>query len=209
MPVGAAIGASVVGAGASVYGANKAAKSSKNALTAQQGQLDKVWGSVNPFLTAGNTALTNMQNPNASFMASPDYEYTKNQALDGVTQNKAVNGLLRSGSALGAVTQKAGDVASQQFGNWWNRQQGVASMGLQANQIGAGLAGQAVGAIGTNGANQGNAALTMGNAIGQGAGSIADLMAQYGGSTTGSSYTDSAAGNPIPQDLTKSWVTGG
>jgi hypothetical protein len=203
MPVGAAIGSAVVGAGATVYASNKAAKASKNALNAQQGQLDKVWGSVNPFLQSGNDALAKLNNPNASFMASPDYAYRKSQALDGVTTNKAVNGLLRSGSALGAVTQKASDLASGEFGNWWNRQSGLATMGLDANRIGAGLAGTAVNAIGTNGANQGNAALATGNAIGGFAGSIGDLINQYGGGNSqGSSYSpESQTTMPIPEEM--------
>lgn len=192
MPVGATIASAAVGAGASIYGANKAAKASSSALGAQQAQLDKVWGSVNPFLQAGNTALSNLQNPNASFMASPDYKYRLGQSLDGVTQNKAVNGLLRSGSALSAVTQKAGDMASGEFGNWWNRQSGLATMGLDANRIGAGLAGTAVNAIGTNGANQGNAALASANALaGFGGSTIDALMSQYGGGASASSYGSS------------------
>jgi hypothetical protein len=161
MPVGAAIGSAVVGAGATVYASNKAAKASKNALNAQQGQLDKVWGSVNPFLQSGNDALAKLNNPNASFMASPE------------------------------------------FGNWWNRQSGLATMGLDANRIGAGLAGTAVNAIGTNGANQGNAALATGNAIGGFAGSIGDLINQYGGGNSqGSSYApESQTTMPIPEEM--------
>lgn len=198
MPVGAAIGSAVVGAGASIYGANKAAKASKNALGAQQAQLDKVWGSVNPFLTAGNDALGRISDPSqvlSNFQASPDYKFRLGQSLDAVTQNKAVNGLLRSGSALNAVTQRAGDLASGEFGNWWNRQSGIAGMGLDANRIGAGLAGQGVQAIGVNGANQGNAALATANAFGNAGGSIIDaLMTKYGSgsgsSTDASSYGD-------------------
>jgi hypothetical protein len=202
MPIGAAIGSAVVGAGATVYSANKAAKASKNALNAQQGQLDKVWGSVNPFLEAGNKALTNLQNPNANFMASPDYKFRLGQSLDAVTTNKGVNGLLRSGSALNAVTQRAGDLASGEFGNWWNRQSGLATMGLDANRIGAGLAGTAVNAIGTNAANQGNAALATGNAIGQFGGSIADIINQYGAGSQGSSYApESQTTLPIPPEM--------
>jgi hypothetical protein len=201
MPIGAAIGSAVVGAGATIYSANKAAKASKDALGAQQGQLDKVWGSVNPFLQSGNDALSKLNNPTASFQASPDYAYRRDQALQGVTTDKAVNGLLRSGSALGAVTQKASDLASTEYGNWWNRQSGLATMGLDANRIGAGLAGTAVNAIGTNAANQGNAALTTGNAIGGFAGSIGDLINQYSGGSgsSGSSYTPSGA-TPDPNE---------
>jgi hypothetical protein len=201
MPVGAAIGSAVVGAGASIYGANKAAKASKDTLGAQQAQLDKVWGSVNPFLTAGNDALGRISDPaavTANFQASPDYKYRLGQSLDAVTNNKAVNGLLRSGSALSAVTQKAGDMASSEFGNWWSRQSGLAGMGLDANRIGAGLAGTSVNALGANGANQGNAALTTANALGSAGGSIIDaLFSKYGSGGSAGSSTDASSYNTM------------
>jgi hypothetical protein len=190
MPItGAILGAGALSAGASAYGASQAAGASKSGLAQQQAQLDKVWSSVNPWLTAGQGALQKLQSPAASFEASPDYNFVKGEALNGVVQNKAVNGLLRSGSALTAVQNRAANLGSTEFGNWWNRQSGLATQGLDANRIGAGLAGTAVNAIGTNTANQGNADIAMANSFGQFGGSALDaLMSKYGASGSGSSY---------------------
>jgi hypothetical protein len=135
MPItGAILGAGALSAGASAYGASQAAGASKSGLAQQQAQLDKVWSSVNPWLTAGQGALQKLQSPAASFEASPDYNFVKGEALNGVVQNKAVNGLLRSGSALTAVQNRAANLGSTEFGNWWNRQSGLATQGLDANR---------------------------------------------------------------------------
>lgn len=204
MPIGATIGSAVIGAGANIYGANKAAKASKNALGAQQAQLNRVWDNVNPWLDAGKGALGQISDPSkvlGNFQASPDYQFRLGQSLDGVTQNKAVNGLLRSGSALSAVTKRAGDLASGEFGNWWNRQSGLADKGLDANRIGAGLAGTAVNAIGANGTNQANAALSQANSMGELGGSIIDVLAQkYGGQGGGGAGGGTSSYGNIPAE---------
>jgi len=201
MPIGAVIGSAVVGAGASVYSAKKAKKASNNALDQSQAQLDKVWGTVNPFLKSGEEALGRISDPaavNANFMESPDYKFRLDRGLDAVTTNKAVNGLLRSGSALKAVTGFGQDLASSEFGNWWGRQKSLADQGLQASGIGAGLAGQGINAIQTNASNQGNAAIATGNAIGTGVGSIFDIIAKYGGGGGASSSQSASSYAPNP-----------
>lgn len=205
MPVGIALGTAAIGAGASIYGAASAAKSSRNALKAQMAQVDRTWGAVNPWLTAGSSALGQISDPTkvlGNFQASPDFNFRKSQALDAVTQSKAVSGLLRSGSALNAVTQRAGDLASAEFGNWWNRQSGLSTQGLTAANIGAGTLNAASNAIGTNGANQGNAGIATGNALGDLGGSLMDILGKYGGSSTGgtSSYANSTAYSHAPPE---------
>jgi hypothetical protein len=186
MPIGAiaSIGSAVIGAGASIYGANKAKKASDKALAAQQANIDKVWTNVNPWLTAGSGALGRISDPSKvmqNFQESPDYQFRLGQGLNAVTTNRAVNGLLRSGSALKAVTGYASNLASGEFGNWWNRQTGLATGGLEANRIGAGLAESQNQNIGVNAANAGGAAISNGNTIGQLGGSLADIIARYGG----------------------------
>lgn len=192
MPIAAAIAvAAVAGGAATVYSANKAAGASSKALTAQMAQQDKIRADVEPFLTSGKNALMRITDPasvNANFMASPDYNFRLKSGLDAVTQNKAVNGLLKSGGALKAVTKYAGDTASGEFGNWWNRQSGLVNEGLTAENAAAGVANNNTNAIGANATNQGNAALASGNAIGSTAGSLADLIAKYSPPPTSSSY---------------------
>lgn len=224
---------------------------SLNAITASQlaarDANNGVWSDyrsgLTPYLDAGRTAVGNLANPNASFAVSPDYNFRLSQGEDAVTTNKAVNGLLKSGSALKAVNDYAQNTASGEFANWWSRQQGLAGTGIQAEGLDAtGASGQvganksaadtisnatqananaisnaavgagntntnvAVGAadntaqaianatqsnnnaIQANATNQGNAALATANGVSTGIGSIADLLAKYGGQTTASSY---------------------
>jgi hypothetical protein len=184
MPIGATLASAAITAGSSIYGASKAAGTSKNALASQQAERDKVWGAVNPFMTAGQSALGQVSDPTqvmANFQASPDYQFRKDQALGAVTQDKSVNGLLRSGSALSAVAGRASDLAGGEFGQWWNRQTGLADYGLKGAQIGAGVAQDAARDIGNNGVNQANSQLSIANSFGKLGGSLVDVFAGKGG----------------------------
>lgn len=178
MPVGASIAvASVIGAGAQIYSTNKAAKISQNAT-------NTIRGEVQPYTAVGVDALGRISNPNTmmqAFQASPDYQYRRDQAIEGVSQARAVNGLLRSGPALRGVTGVASDMASGEFGNWYNRQSGLAQMGLNAEATSAG-------ALNNNASNQGNAAISVGNTIAGTAGSISDLITRYGGGPAKTNY---------------------
>lgn len=208
MPVGGAIlGAGAIAGGASIYGANKAAKASKKGmdaqiliadknLAAQKEQLERVWKSVDPFLTKGTELFGQLADPAkamAAFYESPDYNFRKNEAMDSLLTNKATSSLLRSGSALRGAADRISNVAANEWGSWWQRQSGLAGAGLEGARIGAGLAGSAVGAlnantsavsgaIGSNAANQGNAAIATGNAIGGFAGdALGAILSRWGG----------------------------
>lgn len=196
MPVAVPLAAAAVTAGASIYSSKKQAKGIKDAQQASQAGADLIRADLSPFREAGVGALGRISNPNdvlKNFMASPDYDYRKGQAMDAVTTNRAVNGLLRSGSALKGVTGVASNLASSEFGNWWNRQSGLAQMGQNA-------AAQNAGAIQSNAENQGNGAIAAGNNSAGLAGglatSITDLIAKYSGSSAPggtSSYTPAPA----------------
>ena len=114
-----------------------------SALTANN---DKVQAAYAPYSTAGTTALAALSDPTNAFEASPDYQYRLSQGLEGVTQNHAVGGTLHSGATLQALQAEGQNLAANEFGNWWNRQSGLAGMGLSAT----GAAAQA----GTDYANQ-------------------------------------------------------
>ena len=103
-----------------------------------------------PYTSAGTNALANLADPNKNFQASPDYQFRLNQGLNAVTQNKAVNGLLQSGSALKGINDYAGQSASQEFGNWWGRQAGLAGLGAGATGNLVNLGTQTASQIGQN-----------------------------------------------------------
>lgn len=150
--LGSAAGAATVSAGlgavSSIYGASQqskaaeaAAKASKKAtdasLTLQRDIYNQNRADQEPWRQAGVNALGQLADPNANFQASPDYAFRMNEGLKGVTQNRAVNGLLNSGSALRGLNDYAQNTASNEFGNWWNRQSGLAGVGQAANNSNA------------------------------------------------------------------------
>ena len=191
-----------ISAGASINASNKAAKASKDALAAQMAQQQKVWDAASPYLEQGKNALLRISDPTkvlSNFQASPDYQFRLSQGMDAVGTDKAVNGLLRSGSALKALSNYAQNTAAGEFGNWWQRQSGLAGMGENALATAGGVANANSQAIGQNATNQGNAAIANGNAIGQLGGSVADILGRYlpggggGGGGGGSSYSSAAS----------------
>ncbi len=70
--------------------------------------------------TPGYQMLGNDQT--AQYQQSPGYQYAVNEALKQVQGQSSARGLLESGSALRAMTDRAQGMAQQDYGNWWNRQ---------------------------------------------------------------------------------------
>lgn len=185
---------------------------------------------INPLYKSAATALSD---PTNNFAASPDYAYRVGQGVNAVNTDKAVNGLLKSGSALKAVTTFGQNTGAAEFNNWWQRQAGLltgtgnlinSATGSQnnarTNQANAitnaatGTAGQAVSAIGNansstndaigaNAVNQGNAAITGANSINSSLGSITDFLSKYNGSGTSSSYAPANTNTYLNNDGTR------
>lgn len=179
MPIGAAIGATVVSAGASLAGtaiaSHNQSKAASNALQYQQ----QIRSDVQPYLTAGKNALGMIDNPNAlaaNYTSSPGYKWALGQGENAVLQNKAMNGLLRSGGAMKALDTYATGAASQDFNNWWTQQYDIAKLGSDAEGTAAGVANNSGNIQLNNAAQQGNAAISTGNQIGKLSGSLASLF---------------------------------
>lgn len=160
------------------YQQNKATKSaekiSREALAQQKEQQERVWGAVDPYMKSGNAAMDRLENPAEYFTPSAGYQFRLGQGLDAVGTNQAVNGLLRSGGAMKALNDYAQGAASQEYGNWWNQQAGIANMGLSGAGIGAGVANANSAAISADASNRANAGFARANAWG-------DLAGQIGG----------------------------
>ena len=199
MPV-AMIASAAISGGAAVYGASQQSKAAKKAASAQQRATDQTLqlqreqynqtrADQEPWRLAGVNALGQLADPNANFQASPDYQFRMNAGLEGVTQNRAVNGLLNSGSALRGLNDYAQNTASNEFGNWWNRQSGLAGVGQAANQAnqqaGSNYANNSGNALMNNANQQGQSAYYQANAQAQGAGQLAGAIGwglqNYGG----------------------------
>jgi len=188
---GAAVASTAVGLGASIYGANKQADAAKDAanqsrlatdasLALQKQIYDQNRADQEPWRLAGQGALNQLADPNANFMASPDYQFRMQQGLEGVTQNRAVNGLLKSGSALRGLNDYAQNTAAGEFGSWWNRQAGLANAGQAANtqnaQSGSSYANASQNALSNNAQAQMQSSYYQGNVAAQGAGQVAGAI---------------------------------
>jgi len=186
---GALLG-SIVGGIGQASSARSAARTSAAALRAQQEQQGKVWGAVDPYMKAGGGAVANLTDPNA-FMTSPGYQFRLDQGLEATAGNRAVNGLLRSGGAMKALTNYAQGAASDEFGKYNAQQMGIAQLGLQGAGIGAGVANANSAAIGQDATNRANAGMAGANAWSGIAGQVGgafDRMRTPAPSTKMSSY---------------------
>jgi hypothetical protein len=150
------IGSSLLGA----LGANKAAGIQSDAANASIEELRRQYeqnrADQMPWLEAGRSALGRLQDPNG-FQASPDYEFRRNQGMRGIGNYFGARGGAFSGNALKALNEYNSNLASGEFGNWFNRQASMAGLG-QATAQGLGAAGA------NNAANIGNSLMAGGNA---------------------------------------------
>ena len=154
---GVAIGSALLGASASKKAAKTQANAADAAAAESARQYDTTRADLAPWMQAGQNALGKLQDPNASFMASPNYAFTKQQGMEGIQNQFAARGGAQSGNALKALADFNSNLASGQFNNWWNQQAGLAGVGQAATN--------ASGAFGANAANvQGNALMNAGDA---------------------------------------------
>lgn len=69
-----------------------------------------------------NGQLTGGLDPN-NFQADPSYQFRKQQGMDGIQSSAAAGGGLLSGAALKSLNRYNSDLASQEYGNAWGRDQ--------------------------------------------------------------------------------------
>ena len=180
-PAGAAAGAALGGGleeatgggttGAVREAANTSAAANDRALALQQRMYEEGVARQQPRLAVGNNALAQMQSgafaqPGpfrfgaGDLVLDPGYEYRLAESEKALKRRQSVGGNLFSGGALTAATRNAQDMASQEFGNAYNRaltgyNADVARSNTGYNRL-AGLAdvGQTAGTqIGTAGQN--------------------------------------------------------
>jgi hypothetical protein len=114
-----------------------------------------------PWRQAGMGALGRLNSAStgdmSNFFASPDYNFRRNEGQRDIGNSFAARGGAASGNALRALAEFNSSMASSEYGNWWNRQAGLAGVGQQANTQ--------IGHAGQNYANQsGNALMQAGDA---------------------------------------------
>jgi hypothetical protein len=82
--------------------------------------------------TAGNSAAV------GAFHAGPGYQYTVDQALQGINRAGAVGGQGLNGNTLAALSDRAGNLANSEYSGWQNSLAGFVPQELQATSGQAG-----------------------------------------------------------------------
>lgn len=223
MPVAAIAGAAVIGGIATSKAAKKAAKAQQYAadqsVAEQRRQYDLTRADQAPWRTAGSAAIDRMaavyglngqtvKNPDGTpaqyggFFNSPDYQFRKDESLKAANNALSSRGLLGSGAAVKAKTALAGNLASAEFGDWWNRLAGVAGVGQTATQATSAAGQNAANNISQAYTNAGNARasayMNTGAAINNGLQNMASLYAfNQGGGFGGSGGATLTGSGPV------------
>lgn len=156
---------------------------------------DKYWG-ANPELhylehgmregrarpsTGGSPAIAAGAPDLSGFFTSPDYEFRRNEGMRGLERSAAARGGAFSGNALRALSEFNSNLASSEFGNYFNRLTTMAGLGSAATNQTAAYGAEHAANAGRNALAAGDARASgiigQGNAIGQG---ISDLAGIYG-----------------------------
>ena len=135
-------GSALLGARASSKAANTQAAAADRATELQERMFNKQVELQEPWRQAGVNALAKLQSGDIGMYQDPSYKFRLNEGLKALDRQAAARGGLISGGALKAAQRYGQDVASQEYGNIWNRLAGVAGVGQTATNQLAGQAGQ-------------------------------------------------------------------
>lgn len=188
-------GAAVVGAGSSIIAGNKASKAQKNAANAQiaeqRRQYDQTRADYAPWRAAGQSALDRLTNEMKSgattaFTKTPGYDFRLSEGVKAAERSAAARGLLASGATMKAVQRYGEGLASDEYGNWWNRNAGLAGVGQAATdsttQAGMNATNNITGAIGNAGNARASSYANTGSAINSGINNVLSAyLAHQGG----------------------------
>jgi len=177
-------GSAVVGA----YGANKAAKAqlqgAREGAAAEREMFERQVQLQEPFRQVGVNALPDLVAASqydpftlAKFQADPGYAFRMKEGLRAVENSAAARGGLLSGNAMRGITRFGQGLASEEFGNAFNRYQ--AGFASKLNPL------QALAGVGQTSSN------TLSNAAGQLGSSLSNL-AVGAGNARASAYAGTA-----------------
>lgn len=159
VPKWLAYGIPAVNALAGSYAAGRAADAQEagldRALAENARQFDTTRADFEPWMAAGRDALGQLADPKNFFSASPDYEFRRGEGMRGIENSFAARGMGQSGNALRALTEFNSNLASGEYGDWWNRQANRAGLGANATSTVGALGSAASGRAGNYLAEQG------------------------------------------------------
>lgn len=217
-------GATLVG---SIYSSDQQKGAAKSAANAQESaaqqaidqtnqNYDRTATNLNPYIDSGKNALGSINALNSgdysSFHASPDYQFTLNQGLQGLDRSAAARGSLYSGGHSADTLGYAEGLADQNYNSYYSKLANLAGMGQSAasnlGSVGTGNAA-AVGNYLTNSENAAaNGAINTANANSNLGSQLAQLAGQLG-TQYASSYMPPINANYGTPSYTNSALTGG
>lgn len=154
----------------------------QNRYTTLLGGLQKTPGvGQTPNAGAGGSALTAPDY--SAFFKSPDYQFRKDQGMQGIGNAFSASGGAKSGNALKALAEFNSNLAAGEFGNYFNRQAALAGLGQTATGQ-SGSAGIATGQLVGNALQNSSNARASGvagqyNAIGAGLSGLSQGLGYY------------------------------
>jgi hypothetical protein len=125
------IAGGVIGSKGSKKAAGAQAEGMQQGINYLQGASDQNRADFQPYQAAGTAALNRLSDPSA-FEASQGFLFARDQGLDAIKTQQNSLGRLASGNTLAALTQFGTGLAQQDYNNWWNQQNQLAGMGLNA-----------------------------------------------------------------------------
>lgn len=156
-------------------------------------QLGSLYG-INADGTSTQLTPQQQQQNLQNFTQTPDYQFAQQQGTQAVDRSAAASGALNSGAAVKAATEFGQGLASQQYGNYYNRLLSLAQIGTNAatnsatNSLAAGNAQAQT--LGNYGTAQASGTIGSANALSGGLQS----MGMYGALAGASSYSGGGAG---------------
>lgn len=112
-------------------------KATDSAIHAQDAATSRAEKFLQPYADRGMAALTGLDNFDVT--KDPSYQFRMSEGMKALNAAASARGLSNSGRTLKELTRYGQDYASQEYGNAYNRQLGLANMGYGAAQGLAGL----------------------------------------------------------------------
>ncbi len=171
----AVIGGAIIGGAATYISGKKANESLERGanltVEEQRRQYDQTRADYTPWRESGQNALGRLDRASTGdatdFYKSAGYDFVRGEGMRDVENRFSVGG--GGGNAMKALTDYTSGLASTEYGNWWNRQSGLAGQGYNATTgtavAGANAANQIGGAYQNLGRGQANNAWAMGQGI--------------------------------------------
>jgi len=172
----AILGAAGVGALASRSAANTQVAAADRAAQLQQQQFDKNIELQAPWREAGVNALGKLQSGDVMGQMDPSYQFRLSEGMKALDRTAAARGGLLSGATLKGAQRYGQGLASQEYGNAYNRLASMAGLGQTATGAMTGMGTQLANSLGEAG---GQAAQARASGYMGGSSALSQGLGQY------------------------------